>query len=148
MSNSDKTGELIVDLHDKIASQRDKFIYYMIALAVTSIGFAVLRTVGEPFKLNQIPLGMATLSWLLSIHCGFSNIVRTLAVLKSNVAYLYIKQGINPLDGTMMPDIENPTEGIEKAIKKHNEKAGKYFNLQRVSLYAGILLLYYGIFLK
>jgi hypothetical protein len=140
MGDPEKTEKLIIELHDRIANQREKFIYYMIAIAVTSIGFSVLRTQDASFKLIHIPLALAILSWLLSIHYGFTNIVKTLAVLRSNVAYLYIKQGINPLDGTIMPDIDNPTEIVEKSIKKNNERTGIYFNRQKRLLYGGILL--------
>lgn len=139
MNDEDKIQKLISELHNRIENQREKFIYYMIALGVTAIGFSVLRTADEPLKFGQIPLGLAIMSWLLSIHFGFLNIVRTLTVLRSNIAFLYIKAGINPLDGTKMPDIDNPTDIIEKSIKKSNEKTSLYFNKQRATLYSGII---------
>ena len=43
--------------------QQEKYVYYLIALCVTSIGFSVYKTSGVPIKGIQIPLAVAVLSW-------------------------------------------------------------------------------------
>ncbi|MDP2174625.1 MAG: hypothetical protein Q8K70_01805 [Bacteroidota bacterium] len=48
-----------------------KYIYYIGALSVASIGFAVQQTLEQPIKLSQIPLGIAIIFWGLSIFKGF-----------------------------------------------------------------------------
>jgi hypothetical protein len=51
--------------------QQEKYTYYIIALSVTSIGFAVYKSSEQSLSLSHIPLGIAVTSWCLSIFFGF-----------------------------------------------------------------------------
>jgi len=52
--------------------QLQKFIYYLIALSVTAIGFSIINTKGETLKYIQIPLLISIISWSISIYLGLS----------------------------------------------------------------------------
>lgn len=76
--------EVQQDLQKQFRNQQQKYIYYIIALSVACIGFAVDKSMDQPLRLVQIPLGVSVLSWGLCIYFGFSHIQKTLAVMTHN----------------------------------------------------------------
>jgi len=44
------------DLQKQFRDKQEKYVYYLIALCVASIGFSITKTSGESLKWIQIPL--------------------------------------------------------------------------------------------
>ncbi|MFA5783066.1 MAG: hypothetical protein WC868_12440 [Bacteroidales bacterium] len=103
--------------------QQEKYTYYIIALCIAAIGFSIHKTTSLPLKLGQIPLGIAILTWGVSIYCGLKNIHYVLSTLYANIAYLEIAQGKDPDIGTHPQKIKAATEGIKRAMESNSEKA-------------------------
>lgn len=70
------------EIYRSLSQLQEKFVFYLIALNVAAIGFAVYLTMDKPLVLTQIPLGMAVVSWGLSIWFG-TNYLKKLIDSKS-----------------------------------------------------------------
>lgn len=112
-----ENAQLRQSIWEKHVSTNEKFVYYMISLASAAIGFAVTQAPDTFTKLDSI-LVLSVGSWLGSIHCGLSFIVSSLGVFRANIARLYIDDGINPIDGTPIPEMKNPTKAVDEALRK------------------------------
>ncbi len=55
------------DVRSEHRRQKEKFTYYLIALCVTSISYAVHITLGQSISYSKIPFGLPVLSWAVSI---------------------------------------------------------------------------------
>ena len=71
----------------QFTQMQDKYIYYIGALSVTSIGFAVQQTLGQPIKHSFIPLALAIISWGISIYKGLKFIELKLNTLYNQRTY-------------------------------------------------------------
>ena len=70
------------EIYRSLSQLQEKFVFYLIALNVAAIGFAVFLTLDKPLVITQIPLGLAVISWGLSIWCG-TNYLKKLIDSKS-----------------------------------------------------------------
>jgi uncharacterized membrane protein len=83
--------EDIRTIEQQFRNQQEKFVYYIIALSVAVIGFSIHLTTGQPYKWSQIILGLSTLSFCLSVLCGFRYLKKLLEFLSFNRKYLINK---------------------------------------------------------
>lgn len=67
---------------------QQKYVYYIIALSVTAIGFSIYQSTGHTLTWYKIPLGIAILCWGLSIHKGLTYMRNWLDMLANNVDLL------------------------------------------------------------
>ncbi len=75
------------ETENQFTQMQDKYIYYIGALSVTSIGFAVQQTLGQPLKYSFIPLASAIISWGISIYKGLKFIELKLNTLYDQRTY-------------------------------------------------------------
>jgi len=79
---------------------QEKYVFYIIALCVSAIGFSVYCTMGKPLQYSQIVLLIAVLSWGFSIYCGLNYIKNLLYATKGNFDRITslnnIRQGYEP----------------------------------------------------
>lgn len=128
------------EIQKQFRQQQEKYVYYILALAVSAIGFAIYKTSGLPLKYSQIPLGLSVLSWGISIFCGLKFIQYIISNLYANNTYLDILAGRHPDLGNIAWKKEAGAEGVKQAMLSNGETAGKYFKWQGRLFYAGILL--------
>jgi hypothetical protein len=129
-----------LEIQKQFRQQQEKFIYYIIALAVAAIGFSVVKTTGQPLKLIQIPLGLAILFWGLSIYYGLNFLKLITSTLYANNVYFDILQGLHPEVGKHPERIEAASSGIKQAMTRNSDKASKYASRQEKLFYFGIVL--------
>jgi hypothetical protein len=115
------------EVRSQFWQQQEKYVYYIIAISVSAIGFAIYKTSGQPLKLSQIPLGLAIISWGLSAFCGLRFLKYVISNLYANSAYLNEKNA-------------DKAKGIRKAMDLNSETASKYSNWQERLFYSGIIL--------
>lgn len=89
MANPNK--EQIVVMTEHILNEQSKFMYYMIALAVTSIGYSVHISMDLKFVYMQIPLALAIICWGFSVYSGLTYLSEINALAKQNIRHLQIK---------------------------------------------------------
>ena len=63
---------------------QEKYIFYIVALCVSAIGFSIYCTIGKHLNLQQIPLGFAVISWAVSIFCGLHFVKWSIEVKRTN----------------------------------------------------------------
>jgi hypothetical protein len=114
------------ELRSQFRQQQEKYVYYIISIAVTAIGFSVYRTTGQPLKWVQIPLGLSVCFWGISIFCGLKFIAYNISMLYTNHEYLSMIQ--------WQKDMLKPI--MESNIKA----AGKYFKWQEKLFYVAMIL--------
>ena len=128
------------EIQKEFRRQKEKYVYYLIALAVTAIGFSVLKTTGTPLNIRQIPLAMAVLSWSISIYSGLTFLKYTMNILFANNAYFDVVSGPY-VDLPNHPDyIDAATKGIKQGMESLKIKASKFPQRQDYFFYGGIFL--------
>lgn len=128
--------EIQKELRLQFRQQQEKFVYYIIALSVSAIAFSVYRTNGEHLKYIQIPLGLAVLSWGISIYCGITFLKYSISTLYNNNTYLELKGG--QTENSQRKDIK--LKAIKEAILINAETSSKYFKWQGRLFYGGMVL--------
>lgn len=120
--------EELKELRNQFREQQEKYVYYIIALAVTAIGFSVYKTTGQPLKLIQIPLGLSVLFWGISVFCGLKFIAYNISMLYTNYEYLQM--------------IKWQQDELKPIMESNIKSAGNFFNWQgRLFYLASILFL-------
>lgn len=125
------------ELRESFRQQQEKYVYYVIALCVASIGFSIYVTIGQPLKLSQIPLGIAILGWGLSIYCGLRFLSYVISTLFSNHAYFEIIKGRYPGVDTDPEKIKASASGVKTAIDNNTMVAEKLAFWQERLFYLG-----------
>jgi len=70
----DANDENLIEIYRQLSQLQEKYTFYIVALCVSSIGFSVYCTMGKPIHWTHLPLGIAVLSWAISIFCGLKYI--------------------------------------------------------------------------
>jgi hypothetical protein len=122
------------ELRDAFRQQQERFVYYVIALSVTAIGFSIYKTTGQSLKWSQIPLGLSVLTWGLSIYYGLSFLKYSISTLFSNNTYLNIQKGQEPWVGTDQEKIKMALKEL-KAVMNDNIKTAEKFSARQQRLF-------------
>lgn len=80
--------EKILALHQQHREGQAKYVYFLLAVAASAIGFSVQKTTGSGFLWLQLPLGIAVGCWSLSFFFGCRHIKSTQIALAANLNYL------------------------------------------------------------
>ena len=128
---------------DQFWQQQLKYIYYMIALCVTSIGFSIVITKDDVLGLIHIPLGLAIVFWSVCICLGLNFLNSNIVFLSKNKIFL---EGHRKLSS---PDkLKELNEAFDKEFKKMNKNSGLNKKIQHFSFYAGFLCFFIGHIIK
>lgn len=122
------------ELRDAFRQQQERFVYYVIALSVTTIGFSIYKTTRQSLKWSQIPLGLSVLTWGLSIYYGLSFLKYSISTLFSNNTYLNIQKGQEPWVGTDQEKIKMALKEL-KAVMNDNIKTAEKFSARQQRLF-------------
>lgn len=131
--------DIQADLIKQFREQQQKYAYYIIALCVAGIGFAVQKTMGVPLKQTQIPLGVSILCWGISIYCGLQFLGVQIAGLYKNSELINISEGRNPISGTHPQKIKIGVETILEIMEGDSSVAMRLAQWQNRLFYFGIL---------
>jgi hypothetical protein len=129
-------GEIQKELVKKFRESQEKFVYYIIALSVSAIGFAIYRTVDKELNLTQIPLGLSVLSWGISIYCGLNFLKFYISQLFDNAIYLEFKSDNTINESKKATDLKK----MKIDIINNSEIGLVFFNWQNKLFYTGIVL--------
>ena len=128
------------ELRQQFRQQQEKYIYYLIALSVTAIGFAVHKTSGVSMKWIQLPLGLSVLAWGLSIFTGLKFLGYSISALYTNNAYFEVIKGNDPMVGNHLQKKKIATDTLLEVMKKNSDTASKYAEWQNRLFYSGVVL--------
>lgn len=127
------------EIRNYMRALQERYVYYLIALAVTSIGFAIYKTSGQSLNWIQVTLGLSILSWGTSIHCGFTFIKYHISTLYANNAYFEIIKGQDQSIDQNPSNILAKTNAIKEAMRSNVNVAGRYFYWQQKLFYIGMI---------
>jgi len=127
----------IVDKHNE---KRQKYVYYVLALAAASIAFAVNITINQKLNNTMIVLGLAVLSWMISIYSGLKSLRYDMEYDVMNVNLLDAISGKHKDLGTHPQKIAIGVDVIGGAMNATNTKITSFNKLQNWSLYIGTVL--------
>lgn len=119
--------------------QQQKYAYYIIALCVAGIGFALQKTSGLGLSKTQLPLAGAVMFWGASIYCGLRFLNLQAAALYSNAALFDVMEGRHPITGNNPEYIKIAYKTIMEGIEKKSTKTMRLAKWQNRLFYFGIL---------
>ena len=132
--------EMQNEIQKQFRDKQEKYVYYLIALCVASIGFSITKTTGESLKLIQIPLALAVISWGLSIYCGLTFMSFVLSTLYANDKLFDIQAGRFPEVGNNKKLIEYAQDLMFDILNNSSDKASRYGKYQDKLFYLGVIL--------
>jgi len=118
----------------------DKYIYYLIALTVSAIGYSIYLTLNQPLKYSQIPLGFAVLFWGCSVYLGLSQLKIEMHLLYLDNEKIDLLAGNNPKTGSHPEKIKIGFDVLTNIINKQATRISNHGYLQDRFFYAGTFL--------
>lgn len=79
-------------LEEHHREQLQKYAYYLIALAVTCVGFSIHNTASSKLEWTHLLLGIAVLFWSISINKGLRLLRARITVTHLNHHYLKVEE--------------------------------------------------------
>jgi ABC-type transport system involved in multi-copper enzyme maturation permease subunit len=133
-------SDIQFNIQQEFREKQEKYVYYLIALSVSAIGFSIYRTENQSLAYSKIPLALAVISWSISIYCGLKFLKYVISNLYANNDYYEITNGRHPELGKDPELIECGIKGFMEAMKINSKEMKKYFNFQSYLFYFGIVL--------
>lgn len=128
------------EIKKEYRERQEKYVYYVIALCVTAIGFSVFNTMGKPLRWSQIPLATSVCCWAISIVCGLKFLGYQIGALRINSIYFDIADGRDKDIGSSPQSISYASKLVEGKLDKLSNKTSKLMNMQLSLFYLGMLL--------
>jgi hypothetical protein len=127
-----------VEVYRQINQGQEKLTYYIIALCVTAIGFSIIQSNGLSFTYYLIPLGIAVLSWSISVLCGIRSLQNRLSLQFTNYELLRVEEGSHEvLDGNIQL-IKPASIILNDTITSFKKKASIFTTIQHLLFYFGL----------
>lgn len=133
-------NDIQFNIQQEFREKQEKYVYYLIALSVSAIGFSIYKTQNQGLTCSQIPLALAVLSWSISIFCGLKFLKYVISNLYANNSYFEIINGNHPGIGKNPEYIEAGVKGFKEALKINSNAMSINFKIQGYLFYSGILL--------
>ncbi len=128
-----------IELYKQHSNKQEKYVYYIIALSVASIGFSVHKTTGVGLDCVKIPLGIAIVCWGLSIYCGLRFLKYVLSNVYANIDLNKISEGRHSKIGTNIHLIEAASSGILEGMNDNGNAMKRLSKWQELFFYFGII---------
>lgn len=128
------------EIQRQFRQQQEKYVYYIVALNVTAIGFSIYQTTGKTLNCTQIPLGLAIISFGISIYCGLKFLKYLISNLYTNNEYFEILKGAHPEIGNNSQKIQLASGIMKDIMIKNSNNASKFMTFQETFFYFGIIL--------
>jgi hypothetical protein len=120
--------------------RQEKYVYYILAIPIAAIGFSVNITMDRKWSQIDFVLATAIFLWLISVLYGILTIQRLVGSIASNIDIIDIRSGIHPLTGNHPQKIQVGLETMQNELIKLSSKSGRFMNLQKMSLYLGVIM--------
>ena len=89
-------SEIQFNIQQEFREKQEKYVYYLIAISVSAIGFSVYKTENQELRITLIPLAFAVICWSISIFLGLKFLKYVISVLYANNDYFAIIKGNHP----------------------------------------------------
>lgn len=132
-------SEVQFSIQQEFRDKQEKYVYYIIAISASAIGFSVYKTENHVLDYSLLPLGLAVLSWSMSIFFGLKFLKYVISCLYANNGYYDIIKGRHPDLGSDPDYINAGIQGFREAMKTNGKRMKIYMALQGGLFYSGIL---------
>jgi hypothetical protein len=119
-------------------TQQEKYVYYLLSLAVAAIAFAVAQTKDDELVWTHFILLIPVILWLVSIHNGLKWIKWNLSTLYANFDLLRVRSGHFKEQLPTIFHEQAAAEGINQAIDSNSNVIRKSYSIQNNTFYWGI----------
>ena len=133
------SNENLREIYRNLQKSQDKYIYFILAATIASIGFTITQTQNIIFSRSLIPLGISILCWGFSFFFGCRNREYYNSILYANFDLLNIQLGNHSVTDSHPQKIQAASEGIMQAIQKNSDKANRLAHLQMATFILGAL---------
>ena len=128
-----------LELYRLFNQKQEKYTYYIIALSVTCIGYSVHMTNGKSLVFWQWPLGIAILSWGLSVYLGLKYIRTGLSVIHDNIDLIDMNEGRHPATGQHPQMIAAGRKTLLDIINEKSNQSSSLHTWQNRCFYLGMI---------
>jgi hypothetical protein len=132
-------GETKDELVKSFRQSQEKYVYYIVALNITAVGFVAHETYDEKLRVSLWILLPSIGLWLYSVYNGLEFLKLNLSTLFANHKYLDLEQLPEP-NGASKQEIKEALSEIKGGMEDNSETAKKYFERMNCSLIWGIVL--------
>lgn len=132
-------GAVKDDLAQSFRQSQEKYVYYLIALNITAIGFVAQQTFGEAYRMSLLLLLLSVGSWLYGAYSGLKFLQLSISTLYANYNYLEIKKYSEFYD-VQKNEIQHKLVEIAKSMEANEITSINYFNYMNRSLVLGVVL--------
>ncbi len=140
-----------IELYKQHAQKQENYTYYLIALSVAAIGYAVHQTHGEGFVWSMVPLGLAVLCWAMSVTLGLRYLKTVIALIYKNMQQFIVAEGNDELAGNEPVKMNIGNDILMELIDKDKKAASMLYSWQARLFYGGMLFYFcwhlYGMYL-
>lgn len=127
--------EVKFEIYRSLNQLQEKYIFYIIALSFSAIGFSVYLTMGKPLIFEQIPLGLAVLSWGLCIYYGFNYVKKIIESKSVNFEMLKLEGNRTAMN---LSDYSSKSNELVDEDQRIHVLIIKYYKYQEMFFYIGI----------
>jgi len=126
----------ILELFRQHTVAQQRFVYFLLALAATSIAFAIQQTMNRSLTYSLIPLGFAVIAWALSLYFGLRNRRESIETHSVNLDSLLLETGKIPHKIKVPSGMTDPQvlavlkELVDQTMAKHSNEAAKHSQRQ------------------
>lgn len=133
-------SEIQFNIQKEFREKQERYVYYLIALSVSAIGFSIHKTSNQSLSFYQIPLAIAVVCWVFSIFCGLKFLKYVISSLYNNNSYFDIINGRYDDIGNNAENIQIGIKAFKKATSINQISMKRYFSSQGYLFYGGIIL--------
>jgi hypothetical protein len=135
MADDDSSKEM----YFRHREDQNKYAYFLLAAAGSSLAFAVQKTAGLTLRWNMIALAGAAIAWIFSFYFGCKRLSTTQDSMGANYRYLLMDKQIHPSYKSLPLYGEVRNEILEEATGL-NSKAARFSRHQFRWLIVGAVL--------
>ncbi len=134
------SSNIELELAKESKTSQQKYIYFLLAVAASAIGFAVTQSKIEPLAINHIPLGVSVSLWAISFYSGLQCIEYQISSSHLNWMYLASKRDASQVLGEGAEELISKIKVMtETGLEAKSEKMNMYGKRQSISLLVGAL---------
>jgi len=133
-------SEIQFNIQQEFREKQEKYVYYLIAISVSAVGFSVYKTENHSLNISLLPLFFAVACWSASIFFGLKFLKYVISTLYANNSYFDIIKGKHPDLGSNPEFIRAGVEGFKEAMKINSKRMKRYIAWQGNLFYFGIVL--------
>ncbi|KUM51865.1 hypothetical protein [Rheinheimera sp. EpRS3] len=120
--------EIELELHKQFKAAQERYIYFLLAVSVSAIGYAITQIKVEPFNLNHIAFALSITLWSLSFISGLKFAQLTVDSTFKNMIYLFLKR-----------ELKNYPEHTELISKYKSDLLNSSQNrMKKLAFYGGL----------